>query len=236
MDMERNVDDSKQSNGPGLNMSWQEDIGAPFEGGLKGRVGMKSGDGNSACQVSARMVCEYIYDRWEDDTIPKTLMTENVRYGYFTADTFLETFNDPDDDIYRISVTQPIADHIKISVPVHLRLSNICAGFCMTPRSPMGVQCRIALTAPIIITGNIVSTPLSKAVVNVERVDGNCSVKRRLTGAPYDREDTNYRLNRQEGSIFGFDIEILLTIHLVSYGRDFATDIGDIHITIPTGS
>lgn len=233
MNMEQNVDNSKQSDGRGLNTGWQVDIDVPFERGSISEVFINSGADSSVCSVSKRMICEYIHDRWEDNTIPSTLKTENVRYGYFAADTLLETFDDPDDDIYRISVTQPIADHIKISIPVHLRLSNIFAGFCMTPRSPMGVQCRITLTAPMIITGNIVTTPLSKAVVNVERVDGNGSLKRRLVGAPYDKEDTNYRLNRQEGSIFGFDIETLLTIHLVSYGRDFATDIGDIHITIP---
>jgi hypothetical protein len=100
----------------------------------------------------------------------------------------------------------------------------------------MGVLSRIALTAPMITTGNFVTAPLAKAVVEIERLDGNFSVKRRLVGAPYDKEDTNYRLNRQEGRLFGFDLETLLRIHLVSYGRDFATNIGDIRITMPTGS
>jgi hypothetical protein len=179
------------------------------------------------------MISEYVHDRWTDNTIPSNLVTENVRFGYFSADTFLETFDDPEDRIYRILVAEPTADHIKISIPVHLRLSNIFAGLCTTPRSPMGIESRIALTAPVLVSGKAVAAPFSRAVVDVERLDGRRSRARCLMGAPYDREDTNYRLNRQEGSLFGFDLETLMTIHLVGCGREIATDMGDIHISIP---
>jgi hypothetical protein len=229
----QNIDEPKQLNRQGLDVYWQEEIPVSFGEGSDERACIDPDDGGFLRQVSTRMICEYVHERWVDNTIPSILVTENVRYGYFTADTLLETFDDPDDRIYRILVTEPIADHIKISVPVHLRLSNIFAGFCMTPRAPMGIEARIALTTPVLVSGNVIDAPFSKAVVNAERLDGKRSRMRCLIGAPYDREDTNYRLNRQEGSLFGFDLETLLKIHLVGCGRDFAADIGDIHITMP---
>lgn len=234
--MVQNIDESKQLNRQGSDVHWQEEISVSFDGGSDERACIDPDDGSYLRQISTGMICEYVHERWVDNTIPSTLMTENVRYGYFTADTFLETFDDPDDRIYRILVTEPTADHIKISIPVHLRLSNIFAGFCVTPRAPMGIESRIALTAPVLVSGDVVTAPFSMAVVNAERLDGKRSRGRCLVGAPYDRENTNYRLNRQEGCLFGFDLETLLTIHLVSCGRDFAADIGDIQITMAAGN
>lgn len=233
--MGQHIDNSKQLSGRDLNIVWQEDIDVPFGSGLKNHISMAPGDCDSVCLIGTRMIGEYVHDRWKDGAIPSPIIIENVRYGYFTADTFLETFDDSDDDIYRISVSRPTSDHIKISIPVHLRLSNILAGIYITPRSPMGVLSRIVLTAPMITTKNIITTPLSRAVVEMERLDGKFTAKHRLVGAPYDKEGANYHVNRQEGRLFGFDLETLLRIHLVSHGRDFATNIGDIRIPLPIG-
>jgi hypothetical protein len=183
--------------------------------------------------ITAR-IYRQIHAYWEDGAIPHILKERNAKYGVFTAETFLETFNDPDDDIYRISVSQPTPDHVKISIPIHFRLNNISACIGITPRSPMGVLTRISLEAPVIRIDNFITAPLSIAVVKIERLDGDIAMGSCLIGAPYEREDANYRLNRQWGALLGLDLEALLTFHLASFGRELAANIGDVRISIPT--
>jgi hypothetical protein len=215
-----------------LKKQGKSDIESYFE--QKTRTDVHAHKGDSETTTITTRIFQQIQSYWEDGAIPHTLTASNVRYGVFTAEAFLEIFNDPDEDLYRISVSQPTPDHLKISIPVHFRLSNISAGIAITPQSPMGVLARISLEAPAIRIGSFITAPFSIAVVKLERLDGGIATGSWLIGAPYGREGVNYRLNKQGGALFGLDLEAILVFHLVSFGRELAANIGDIRTSIPT--
>jgi hypothetical protein len=194
--------------------------------------------------LTAATVRSEIHGRWKDHTIPHFLSVADVNYGLFSADALLETFDDPGDETCRIIVSQPAPDHLKISIPVYMRMNNITDTVGIVFESPMGVQARIAITAPLVCTRGGVTAQLSMAVVDLDRLKTVPDVfgdswedlepEVDLTGAACDEEAAHYYGNRLEAYKCGIDLDGLLGQYLLSIGQDLAWHIGDIVIPLPT--
>jgi hypothetical protein len=197
--------------------------------------------GDLETPIRLQMIHAHVCTRWRDLTMACAVTVRGIDYGFFTADAFLETFNDPDCERYGISVTAQTPDHVKISIPMHLRLSGITDAFGMPLLSPMGVQTRISYIVPVICTAGCTTIKLSSAVVVLEPLDSPVPSGEDppdstppITGAPWDGEAENFLRNRQAGWRAGLDLERILKRHILGYGTDLATDIGDFSIMVPT--
>ncbi len=218
-------------------------IGVIFEGMPRNDVAVTLTSGDPVGPITTQMISEYIHALWEDETIPHTESRPGASLGIFTADAFVEVFDDPSDTTHQITITQPASDQVKISIPIHLRLSNITASAGPAPISPMGVLARIAITVPLTIDAGIISTELSAATIQIEKFDGTpcvagdpCadpSTDLCLTGAPDDSESLNYHLNKSGACIFGIDLEGLLISEIISIGQDLMSPIIDFNEPVP---
>jgi len=221
----------------------EKSVGVVFNDFPRSAVSTRLALEDSEGSATVQMIREYLQAQWRDNAIVRTLTARGVNYGYFSADAFMETFNDPDDEVYGIQVTAPTPDHIRISIPIHLRLSNIFADRGLELMSHMGVLTRVAITVPLVSAEARATVTLADAVVTLESLahpavhypedcgadDGGC-----LAGAPWDGEAENYLHNLQAGLLYGFNLEHLLERYILSYVRELVAEMAITSIAVPT--
>lgn len=179
--------------------------------------------GNPIPPITLSLIAEYIHARYTDGTIPATQTQNNVSLFPFTADVFVEIFDDASNPGRRIDVTQVTATTVKARLPVHLRLSNISAASGPQPLSPMGVEARIAVTFDLVSAPGSLTARFSTASVSVED----------LNPAP-GAEGANYSANKAGASVFGIDLEALLSNQIISRGQSMVAALGDQTFSVPT--
>jgi PKD repeat protein len=169
------------------------------------------------------LIADYVHARYQDETIPHTKTDEGISFGIWTADAFVEIFDDASNASRRIEVSQPTPNQVKLRLPFHLRLSNVHGSSDPQPLSPMGITGRIAITAALEPGTGTLTVRFATATVDIEDL------------APADgAEGTNYNLNKAGASFFGIDLEALLKTEMRSRGQDIVTHFGDQTFTLPT--
>lgn len=199
-------------------------VGVILEGLPRSRVQATLTSGDPIGSVSLEMIQQYVHARYMDGTIPHTITQSGVSLGGFTADAFLEIFDDPSDPANQITVSQPAANQVKLLIPVHLRLSNITAPAGLpSPLSPMGVTAKLSLTCPLEIGAGFIRARLTSATTDVENFAPASGL-----------EGTNYNLNRSGAQLLGIDLEAVLKSELRTRAQALAAGVGDIQIFVPT--
>jgi hypothetical protein len=170
--------------------------------------------------VTIDTVRDYVHARWVDGTIPHQQTLQNVSVGVFSADAFIEFFDDPVDASHRIEVTQPGPGMLVVSFPFHLRLSD-----AQPPplRSPFGVTGRVEVAAPLAITPGQVRLDLpagSSTVVG-------------MTGAP-GIEGSNYTFDQAAAGVAGIDLQGLVQMQITQRVQAFIAAIGPVIVDVPT--
>jgi len=199
-------------------------VGVILEGLPRDRVRATLTSGDPIGPITTGLIREYVHQCYENGTIPHTITEPGATLGGFTADAFLEIFDDPSDPNNQIVVSQPTAAQVKLLIPVHLRLSNIAAppGF-PPPLSPMGVTAKLSLLCPLELGSGYIKALLTSATADVEDL------------APASgSEGSNYTLNKNGAQLFGIDLEAALKNELITRARVLAADIGDIRVDVPT--
>lgn len=199
-------------------------VGVILAGLPRERVTATVTSGDPIGPITLELIREYVHARYEDGTIPHTVTELGVSFGGFTADAFLEIFDDPSDPNHQIAVLEPAPGQVKLLIPVHLRLSNVAApAGSPQPLSPMGVEAKLALTCPLETGAGFVRARLSTATTDVED----------LEPAP-GPEGTNYVTNRAGASLLGIDLDAVLKTHLRSRAETIAHNTGDVQVEVPT--
>jgi PKD repeat protein len=179
--------------------------------------------GDPVPPITLDLIAEYIHARYTDGTIPATQTQSNVSLFPFTADVFLEIFDDASNPSRRIEVDQPTATTVRARLPVHLRLSNISAASGPQPLSPMGIEGRIAITFALVTAPGSLTARFSTASVGVEGVNP----------AP-GTEGANYSVNRAGANALGIDLEAILRNQIISRGQAIVAALGDQTFSVPT--
>lgn len=195
-------------------------VGVLLEGLGRDKVDVTLTSGDPIGPITLALIQEYVHEKYQDGTIPATITQEGVSLGALTADAFVEIFDDESDPNHRITVSQPAPNQVKLLIPIHLRLSNLSMGV-----SPMGVEAKIAITAPLTTAPGSINAQLTAAAVDVED----------FVPAP-GVEGVNYNLNKVGASAMGIALEDLLKTEIRSRGQSIVNAIGDISVAVPTVS
>ncbi|HRZ21443.1 MAG TPA: hypothetical protein P5184_07220, partial [Bacteroidales bacterium] len=140
-------------------------VGVIFEGLARNSVTVSLTSGDPIGAITLQMIREYVHDLYVDGTIPHAVTREGTSYGIFTFDAYLETYDDENDPAMEISVTQPDAGHVRVSIPIYLRLNNFNNPLV---QSPLGIRANAVITAPFQYAAGEVKSTLSSGTVTVE--------------------------------------------------------------------
>lgn len=181
-------------------------------------VSITSGDPIGPITLDA--IAEYVHARYEDETIPHEQTFEDVSMGGFTADVFVEFFDDASDPARRIEVSEPAPARVAISIPMHLRLSNAEASTGPDPLSPMGVTARIVLTADLETAPGSITARVSTADVTVDALAPAAGT-----------EGSNYQTNK---AFYPGDLDAVMESQISGRGEAIVNAMDDIEVFVPT--
>jgi hypothetical protein len=203
-------------------------VAAMLDGIPRSSVSAAVTSGNPVPALTLTAVEEYVHARYRDGTIPDHFSRNGVAFGIYTADAWLDVYDDPALPTHRIAVGAPAAGRVKLRIPVHLKLSGVKAAGSPVPTSPMGVVAKLALTCDLVEAPGSITARLATAAVEVE--DFAPAPTSDAAGS-YDGEGANYTLNDGfSGGLLG----TLLQEELRARGRQVAGAVGDITVAVPT--
>lgn len=195
-------------------------VGVIFEGLARNSVTVSLTSGDPIGPITLQMIREYVHNLYVDGTIPHSVTREGMSYGIFTFDAYLETYDDENDPAMEISVTQPDANHIRVSIPIYLRLNNFNNPMVL---SPMGVRASAIITAPFQYTSGEVKCTLNSGTVTVENIVPASGV-----------EGTNYTADKAGAAAFGLDLDLLISTQVSGEINTVMNTIGEIKVDVPT--
>ncbi len=175
--------------------------------------------------LTLNLISDYVHARYVDGTIPHTRTDNGVSFGIWTGDSFLEIFDDSSDASRQIAVSQLSPTQVKVTLPFHLRLSNLSSAGGIQPLSPIGITGQIAITVNLTIVPGSITVHFGSAAVAVENIAPASGV-----------EGSNYTTDKNGASAFGIDLEALLSSQIQSRGQQIVTAMGDQTFFTPTVS
>lgn len=173
--------------------------------------------------ITQNLITEYVHACYQDGTIPHTQTQNGVSLGVFTGDAFLEIFDDSSDPNRRITVSQPTPTSVKVSLPFHLRLSNLVAAIGPSPLSPIGITGGLVLTAPFTQAPGSLTVQFGSATVTVENMTPASGV-----------EGTNFTIDKTAAAAQGINLETLLVSQLQIRGQAIVAAMGNQIFMVPT--
>jgi len=184
-------------------------------------VNLTSGDPVGPLTLTA--IQQYVDAQYQSGAIPHSITKNGVSFGAFTADAAATISDDPTDPANQIDTTQPSANQVKVSIPIHLKLVNIETLGNPVP-SPIGVQTRIDLTAPLIVVPGSITAKITQATIAVEAIAADPAVA-----------DNQYATDKSLAqSLYGINLDDLLSEQIQSYAAAIVAGIGDINVVVPT--
>ena len=110
-----------------------------------------------------------------------------------------------------------------VSIPIHLKLINLESLGNPIP-SPIGVQTRIDLTAPLVAVPGSITAKITQATIAVEAIAADPAVA-----------DNQYATDKTLAlSLYGINLDDLLSQQIQSYAQAIIGGIGDINVVVPT--
>jgi len=195
-------------------------VGVIFEGLARNSVTVSLTSGDPIGAITLQMIREYVHDLYVDGTIPHAVTREGTSYGIFTFDAYLETYDDENDPAMEISVTQPDAGHVRVSIPIYLRLNNFNNPLV---QSPLGIRANAVITAPFQYAAGEVKSTLSSGTVTVENIQPASG-----------QEGVNYTADKAGAAAFGMDLDLLISTQVSAEITTVMNTIGEIRVSVPT--
>lgn len=174
--------------------------------------------------ITGSLVEEYMHELYKKDVetlFPHKVTVEDYSTLGMTFDVFMEFFSDPDTLVNKVTAAFPDAAHVKISMPLHVKLYDIESG--MPVFSPMGITARLVVNAPYQFTGGKVDVDMLSASLSVNDIQPGPDI-----------EGTNYTINKAGAATFGLDIDAMVTDAIIQVGGPFLQRIGRIEVDVPT--
>ncbi|MDQ6827362.1 MAG: PKD domain-containing protein [Gemmatimonadota bacterium] len=183
--------------------------------------------GNPIPALTTSGVEEYVHKQYHDGVIKDHYAQPGASFGGFSADAWVDVYDDASKPNHHITVVAVDSTHVKVLIPIHLKLSNITgAGAAL---SPMGVVAKIALTTPLTQTPGFIKAPIkTSGVVTLEGFAAAPAVDPEV--GDYDGQGAHY------STALGFfpALENALKTQITSRAQEIANAIGDITIVVPT--
>jgi hypothetical protein len=201
-------------------------VGALLDGIPRSSVSASLPGGDPIPPLAIGMVAEYVHQQYTSGVIQSSYSDPGVSFGGFTADAWLDVYDDPSKPNHHITVTDVGGGKVKVSIPVHLKLSNVHPG---PAPSPMGVVANLTLTTPLQTTPGFVRAPIaSQGTVAVEDYGPAPATDPEV--GDFDSEGSNYSL----AVSFFPALETVIKSQLQSRAQQIVNAIGDIQIVVPT--
>jgi hypothetical protein len=189
----------------------------------RGNVSAHVTSGDPVPGLTLTAIEEFVHAKYVDGTIPSHVNADDVTFLTFTADAWVDIYDDASKPTHRIVVSQPAPAQVKLLIPVHLKLSNMSSGL-----SPAGVVAKLSILADLTVAPGSITAALSTAAIDLE--DYAPAPVDDAAGS-YDSEGSNYTT---DNSFSGGLLETAIKTELKSRARALALAVGDIHVAVPT--
>ncbi|HSB78411.1 MAG TPA: PKD domain-containing protein [Candidatus Methylomirabilis sp.] len=198
-------------------------IGIIFNGLPRSKVTVSLTSGDPIGLISLDLVKEYVHGLYTSGVIPHTESFPGETSPPYTYDVWVEIWDDQTNPARAIDVTLPDPTHVRLSLPIHLKLANITGVPGIELLSPMGVLAREILLVEYQhdTTAGKITAKLPEAVVSVEGVgpaDG-------IEGAHYT---TAKGINP--------GIEALFTAAIQTRAQQMVAGLSPMEIPVPTAA
>ncbi len=192
----------------------------------RGQVSATLTSGDPMPPITLAAIAEFVHQKYIDNTIPHTFTQNGVSFLTFTADVWVDVYDDASKPNHQITVTQPQVGKVKVRIPIHLRLSNLSGAAALL--SPMGVVAKLALTTDLVAAPGSITANLMTATVEIEDFAPAPSVDE---GIDYDSEGSHYTTGN---TVSGGALETAIKTQLTARGQAIAQSIGNITVVVPT--
>ncbi len=198
-------------------------VGVILTGLPRANVSVNITSGDPVGPLTLAAIKEYVDAQYQNNKIPHSITQTGVSFGAFTGDAYATIADDPTDPANQIDTTQPSATQVKVSIPIHLKLINVTSAGNPVP-SPIGVQTRIDITAPLVVVPGSISAKITQGQISVETIAADPAVA-----------DNQYATDKSLAqSIHGINLDTLLQQQIQSYAQALVNGIGDITVVVPT--
>lgn len=214
----------------------KQDVGVLLKDIARSNVWAVLDQGHPLDSIIDELLREYVHKSYEDEVIPHLIVENDVSFLTGTCNTSTQIFDDESNVNRQILTSFPDPNTLLISIPIYLRM------FAFVPNpigpisiaSPMGIETRIIINTPFVKQpdkyearfGNITLTNVT--IGPISRPDAD------IAGNP--NEANNYNINKTTLANFGQDIDALLSSQLQEKGVEFAHDLGNTEVDIPSAT
>ncbi|HEY7878167.1 MAG TPA: PKD domain-containing protein, partial [Gemmatimonadaceae bacterium] len=200
-------------------------VGAMLDAIPRANVSATITSGDPIPAITNDAVAEYVHQKYLDGTIKDHYAQNGVSFGGFTADAWLDVYDDLSKPNHHITVVPAGPGQITVLIPVHLKLSN-----CSAPApSPMGVVANIAITSPLTSSPGLVTAPIATAGTVAIAGFAAAPANDPEIGS-YDSEGSNYSL----AVSFFPALATALQAQLTTRAQAMVAAVGDISVVVPT--
>jgi len=179
--------------------------------------------GDPVPPLTLTAISEFVHARYQDGTIPHNVSQPGLSFGGFTADAWIDLYDDPAQPTHQITAAQPLPNQVVVKIPFHLKLSNLSQGL-----SPCGVVGKLVMTSDFVVAPGSVTSHLATAALSLE--DYAPAPASDALGS-YDSEGSHYTTNN---TFSGGFLENAVKSQLTARAALVAQAIGNITVTIPT--
>ena len=199
----------------------EPNIGMILLGLPRENVAVTLTSGNPIPPITLDLVKEYVHDLYTDGVIPHTEEMPGQNYNGITFDAYVEIWDDLEVPARTIEISQPDATHIRIAMPIYVRLSNMHGYPYIEAVSPMAVVAKLVLDCPydaLLDEGKIIAS-LSAATVSAQDVT---------------KADGPMGDNYETAKSFYTGLDALFLAQITARGQALVSAMDDMEILVPT--
>ena len=211
-----------------------QDVGVLLKDITRNNVWAILDQGHPLDPIIDELLREYLHKSYENEEIPHLIFENDVGFLAGKCNTSTQIFDDESNINRQILTAFPNPSTLQISIPIYLRM------FAFVPNpigpisiaAPMGIETRIIINAPFVKYPDKYEAKLGEvtlADVTIGSISGTGSD---IAGNP--NEANNYNTNKTTLSNFGQDIDTLLSLRLQEKGVEFAHNLGNTRVDIPS--
>lgn len=212
-----------------------QDVGVLLKDITRPNVWAVLDQGHPLDPIIDELLREYVHKSYEDEVIPHLVVENDVSFlPGSTCNTSTQIFDDESNINRQILTSFPDPNTLQISIPIYLRLFAFVPNPIgpITIASPMGIETRIIINAPFVKSSDKYEArfgDVALANVTIGPISGPGSD---IAGNP--NEANNYNTNKTTLNNFGQDLDALLSSQLKAKGVEFAHDLGNQEVEIPS--
>ncbi|MDO5972023.1 PKD domain-containing protein [Flavivirga aquimarina] len=209
-----------------------QDVGILLKDILRPNVWADLDQGHPLDDSIEELLNDYIHVAYENEEIPHVITESNIPFGPLdTMGATTQIFDDASNLARKILTSFPDPNTLEVSIPIYLRM------YAFVPNTfnldaPMGIETRIIIKVPF-------ERLSDKYIAKFADVTSSDVSIGSITGAGADiagnpNEATYYENNKTTLAGFAQDLDAQLSTELKNKGLQFANDLGNQEVDIPS--